>query len=87
MAAYELRFRKHDLHKVFYPLVLVEKIKVWRAFLLRRCREEDYLFIHRNVAIEHEYSQSCICDPVTITQNDFRPSLYFANEILNPTMH
>jgi len=70
------------------PLVrLTAEIKRARAKMLRECGPNAYLYYHRQDGTEHQESRSCICDPVVITQNDHRPSVYFANEILSPVMH
>ena len=64
----------------------VESIKRQRAKMLRNCGPYAYMFLHRHIEMEHT-DEWCICDPVFITQNDFRPSVYFAQQILNPVMH
>lgn len=70
------------------PLVrLTGEIKAARAVMLRQHGPNAYVYYHRQLEIEHEDSQWCWCDPVVIAQNDHRPSVYFANEILNPVLH
>jgi hypothetical protein len=70
------------------PLVkLTAEIKCARAKMLRECGPNAYLYYHRQDGTKHVESQSCMCDPVVIAQNDHRPSVYFANEILNPVLH
>lgn len=64
-----------------------ERVKRARAKMLRQCGPTAFVYFHREIAIEHDDSQFCICDPVVIAQTDYRPSLYFANEILYPVMH
>jgi hypothetical protein len=64
----------------------VESIKRQRAKMLCNCGPYAYMFLHRDVEIEHT-DETCICDPVFISQGDFRPSVYFANEILKPVIH
>ena len=68
-------------------LKLTEEIKRARATMLRQHGPHAYVYYHRQDGTEHEDSRSCICDPVVITQNDHRPSVYFAIEILNPVLH
>ena len=64
----------------------VESIKRARAKMLRNCGPMAYMFLHRAVDVIHT-DETCICDPVFIAQNDFRPSVYFAEQILNPVLH
>lgn len=65
----------------------VERVKRARARMLLQHGPTAYVYFHRQIDVHHEDSQFCICDPVVIGQNDIRPSLYFANEILNPAVH
>ena len=68
-------------------LRLTEEIKRARATMMRECGPKAYLYYHRQIGIEHDESQFCICDPVVIAQSDYRPSVYFASEILHPVVH
>lgn len=68
----------------FYKLV--DKIKLRRAEL-RHHSPSAYVYFHRNFKVEHEQSRCCLCDPVVITQFDWRESSYFAKQILYPTAH
>ena len=63
-----------------------ESIKRIRSKMMRNCGPYAYVYLHRHVDIEHE-GEFCICDPVVITQTDYRPSLYFAEQILYPVVH
>lgn len=65
----------------------VERVKRTRARMLRQHGPTAYVYFHREIGIDHEDSQFCICDPVVIGQQDHRPSLYFAREILFPVVH
>lgn len=66
----------------------VESIKRERAKMMRTCGPQALLILHRSVDIQHTQPDcDCICDPVVITQNDPRPSVEFAREILYPTVH
>ena len=66
---------------------LTAEIKRARATMMRECGPKAYLYYHRQIGIEHDESQFCICDPVVIAQSDYRPSVYFASEILHPVVH
>jgi hypothetical protein len=68
-------------------LKLTEEIKRARSTMLRLHGPNAYVYYHRQIGVDHTESQSCICDPVVIGQNDHRPSVYFANEILNPVWY
>lgn len=71
-----------------HPIIkTVERIKRARATMMRQHGPQAYVYFHREIEVDHEESQFCICDPVVIGQNDIRPSLYFANEILYPVDH
>lgn len=65
----------------------VERVKRARAKMLRQHSPTAFVYFHREIEVEHEDSQFCICDPVVIGQNDHRPSLYFAHEIHYPVVH
>lgn len=64
----------------------VEGIKTARAKMLRNYGPCAYIYLHRKMEVEHT-DERCICDPVFIRQDDVRPSLYFAEQILNPVLH
>jgi hypothetical protein len=64
----------------------VEAIKRARARMLRNCGPHAFMFLHRQVEVIHT-DETCICDPVFITQNDLRPSVYFAEQVLKPVVH
>jgi hypothetical protein len=55
--------------------------------MLRNCGPKAFMFLHRCLEIEHAEDEKCICDPVVITQDDYRPSEYFAEQILFPVIH
>ena len=65
----------------------VERVKRARATMMRSAGPSAYVYFHREIEVEHDDSQFCICDPVTIGQNDYRPSLYFAHQIHYPVLH
>lgn len=82
----DIRNLRIDVSK--FPIMqTVERVKRARATMLRNCGPTAYVYFHREIGIEHEESQFCICDPVVIGQNDARPSLYFAYEIHYPVVH
>jgi len=64
----------------------VESIKRVRAKMLRNCGPYAYVYLHRKVDVLHT-DESCICGPVFITQNDLRPSIEFAEQLLYPVDH
>lgn len=68
-------------------LKMVAKVKRARAAMLRLSGSVSYIYFHREIEMEHDDSESCLCDPVRIGNNDYRPSLYFAHQILYPTNH
>ena len=63
-----------------------ESIKRARSRMLNRCGPQSYMWLHRHIDVLHT-DETCICGPVFIAQNDFRPSVYFAEQILNPIVH
>ena len=71
-----------------HPLLqMAEKVKQARAHMMLAGSSKAYIYFHREIELEHDDSQFCICDPVVITQTDYRPSLYFAEQILYPVVH
>lgn len=83
MDASLLSFNRSD-----HPIVqMVEKVKRARAIMMRQAGPSAFVYFHREIDVDHDDSQFCICDPVRIGQNDFRPSLYFAEQILYPVLH
>ena len=66
---------------------LTETIKRARAILMLHGTPTEAVVLHRKIDVEHQLTEYCWCNPVLIAQNEWRPSLYFANEVLNPVMH
>jgi hypothetical protein len=66
---------------------LTETIKRARATLMRHGTPTEVVVLHRKIDLEHELSEYCWCNPVFIAQNEWRPSMYFAHQVLYPTMH
>jgi len=66
---------------------LTETIKQARATLLRYGAPTEVVVLHRKIDIKHELTEYCLCSPVFIAQNEWRPSMYFAHQVLYPTMH
>ena len=65
----------------------VDSIKRARARMLKTCGDAGYLILHRRMDLDHSGDRDCFCDPVIIAQLDPRPSVYFAEQILNPPLH
>ncbi len=81
MSAYDVTLDFSHIDKT------VESIKIARGRMLRACGPNARLTLHRKLDIEHNELPFCICDPVVITQHDWRTSEHFAREILFPQIH
>lgn len=67
---------------------LVAVIKRARATLMCHSGPSEVVILHRKYKdFEHSISHLCGCGPVVISQTDYRPSLYFAKEVLYPVLH
>jgi hypothetical protein len=66
---------------------LTETIKRARAALMLHGTPTEAVVLHRKIGLEHELTEHCWCNPVLIVQNEWRPSLYFAHQVLYPVMH
>jgi hypothetical protein len=75
-----------DISQEFFQLT--ETIKRARAALLFHSGPTDFVYIHRRYeGFEHCFDGICACQPVAISQTDYRPSMYFAHQVLYPTVH